>query len=87
MNGNGSIADNDEGALFYIVRFKSVTYTHQEDVESDVNKLASGELVYNAIYTSPGRQKSRFYIKPCKGQKNVTVSMNRIAIPNLDVKV
>ena len=24
LNGNDSIADNDEGALFYIVRFKYV---------------------------------------------------------------
>ena len=70
MNGNGAISDNDEAANnFYIVFFTSVPYTLQEYVESYGIQLASGYLVCNAIYTSPGRNKSRFYVKPQKKQK------------------
>ena len=55
-------------------------------MESDKNQLASGDLFFKAIYTSSGRNKSRFGINSCKKQKIVTVPMNTVAIPNLDVK-
>ena len=44
----------------------SVPYTLQEDVESDGNQLASGDLVCNEIYTSTGLQKPLFYVDPYK---------------------
>ena len=40
----------------------------QEYVESYGNQLAHGNIVFNAIYTSPGRPKSCFYIDPSKRQ-------------------
>ena len=59
MNGYGDISANDKAAnIFYIIHFTSVPYTLQEDVESDGNQLESGGLVFNAIYTFPGRHKS-----------------------------
>ena len=86
MNGNGAISDNDEAANNpYIFFFTSVPYTLREDVESDGIQVASGYLGCNAIYTSPWRHNSHFYVKPQK--KSVTVSMRTVAIPNLDVKV
>ena len=58
MNGCGAISANNEAAnMFFIVCFTSVPYTLQEDVESYGNKLASGDLVCNVIYTSPRRYK------------------------------
>ena len=61
-NGYGAIAVNNSPAnIFYIFCF---TYTLQEDVKSDGNKLAYGESVFNVMYTSPGRQKSLFYVNP-----------------------
>ena len=61
VNGYGDIADNYEAENnFYIVRFTYVPYALQEDVESDGNQLASGDLVCNVIYTSPVRNKSLF---------------------------
>ena len=65
--------------------FTYVPYTLREDVESDGIQVASGYLGCNAIYTSPWRHNSHFYVKPQK--KSVTVSMRTVAIPNLDVKV
>ena len=59
----------------------------QEYVKSYFNLLAFDDLACNSIYTSPGIPKSRFYVEPCTRQKNVTVSMIKVAIPNLDVKV
>ena len=56
-------------------------------MESDINQLTSGDLFCNAIYTSPGRHKSRFYVERCKRQKYVTVSMSKVGIPNIDIKV
>ena len=57
-NEYGAISSNDQAAnTFYIVRFTYVPYTFQEDVESDVNKLASGDLVFNEIFKSPGQHK------------------------------
>ena len=51
MNGYVAIAANDEAANnFDISRFTSVPYTLQEDLESDGNQLASGEIVCNKIY-------------------------------------
>ena len=61
MNGYVAIAANDEAANnFDISRFTSVPYTLQENLESDGNQLASGDLVCNVIYTSPVRNKSLF---------------------------
>ena len=58
VNGYDAISANDETANnFYIVCFTSVPYTLQEDVESDVNQLESGDPVCNAIYASTGRHK------------------------------
>ena len=58
VNGYGAIAHNDETENnVYIVLFKSVPGTLQEDVESARNKLASDELVCNSIYTSPVQHK------------------------------
>ena len=63
VNGYGAISVNDEAAnIFYVVCFASVPYTLQKDVESDGNKLAYDDLVCDAIYTSPSRNKSRFYV-------------------------
>ena len=55
--------------IFYIVSFTYVPYTLQDDVKPDGNKLTSGDLVFNAIYKSPGRHKSQFYVEPYKKQK------------------
>ena len=41
---------------------------------------------YGNKLVSPGNHKSRFYVNPCKIQRTVTVSMNALAIPNIDVK-
>ena len=58
VNWYGNIYANDEAeSNFYIVCFISVPYTIQEDVESYGNQLASGHLVCNKIYTSPGIHK------------------------------
>ena len=55
FNGYRDIVVNDEATnVFNIIQFTSVPYTLQKYVESDSNKLASGELVCNAIYTSSG---------------------------------
>ena len=65
VNGNGAIYANDEAANnFYIVRFTDVPYTMQEDVESYGNQLASSGFFCNSIHTSPGRNKSQFYVEP-----------------------
>ena len=57
-NGYGAIAVNNLPAnIFYIFCF---TYTLQEDVKSYGNKVASGDPVCNAIYTSHGQHKSLF---------------------------
>ena len=70
VSGYGAIYSNDEAAnIFYIVCFISFLYTPLEYVESDGNKFASGDLVCDSIYTSPGRHKSRFYVEPYKKQK------------------
>ena len=53
----------------------------------DRNQLAYVEPVCNSIYTSPGHNKSCFYVEPFKNQKSVAVSMNKVSIPNLYVKV
>ena len=46
MNGYGDISANDEAANnLYICCFTFLPYTIQEDVESNGNKLTSGELV------------------------------------------
>ena len=46
LNGYGTISINDRPAnIFYIVFFLSFPYTLQEDVKSDGNRLASGDLV------------------------------------------
>ena len=61
MNGYGAITSNDEYSNnFYIVWFKSVTYTLQEDVESYGNQFSSGDFVCNVIYTSHGWHRSSF---------------------------
>ena len=66
----GAITSNDEYSNnVYIVRFKYVPYTPQEDVESDGNQLVSGDPVFNAIYKYPGRHKSQFYVEPYKNKK------------------
>ena len=81
MNGWGVIAANDESTnSFYIVCFTSVPYTLPKYVGLDGNQLAYGDLVFNAIYTYPGRHKSLFYVEPYKNQKSVTVSMNTVSI-------
>ena len=88
VNGHGAISVNYEAAnKLYTVFFIYVPYTLQEDVESDGNQLASGELFCSAIYTSPERHKSRFYFVPFKIKKSVTLSMNTVGIPNLYIKV
>ena len=70
MNGYGAIAANDEaGNIFYIICFTYFPYTLQEDVVSERNQLAYGDLVCNEIYTSPGRHKSNFYVDPFKRRK------------------
>ena len=70
MNGYSVIASNDKSANnFYTFLFTSIPYKPQEDVESDGNKLESGELVCNEIYTSSGRHKPSFYVNKCKIQK------------------
>ena len=52
------IAANDQSANnFHIVRFKSVSYNLQEDVELDVDWIASRYIVYNSIFTYPGLPK------------------------------
>ena len=74
MNGYGDIAANYEAEnIIYTVCFTYVPYMLQEDVESYGNQLAYGDLVWNAIYISPGQHKLRFYVDPCKRQTNVTV--------------
>ena len=58
MNRDGAISEKDEDKnIFYIVRFIYVTYTLQKDMESDGNTLASGDLVWNGIYTSTRQPK------------------------------
>ena len=70
MNGYGAIAANEKAEIiFYIACFTSVPYPLQEYVESGGNQLTSGGPVWNTIYTSFGRQKSRFYVVPYKKQK------------------
>ena len=65
VNGYGAISANDESAnKIFIVCFISVPYTLQEAVKSKINKLEYGDIVYNKIYTSHGRNKSRFYVYP-----------------------
>ena len=67
VDGHGDVYANYEAAnSFYIVLFKYVPCTLQEYMESYVNPLASGDLVFNAIYTYPGRHKSHFYVGPYK---------------------
>ena len=56
-------------------------------MESDGNQLASGCLVFNAIYTSLGRNKSCLYVKTCKNIYIMVVSMRTVSIPNIGVKV
>ena len=56
-------------------------------MEPDGNTLSSYELVCNEIYTSTGRHKSSFYVDPFKRQKTVTVSIRKVSIPNIDIKV
>ena len=74
MNWHSAISAKDEGEKnFYIVFLKYFLYTLQEYVESNGNKLASNELICNAIYTYTGQHRSRYYIYPCTGQKIVTV--------------
>ena len=86
-NGYGAIYANDEAAnILYIVRFTSLPYTIQEYMESDGNKLASGDLVCNTIYKYTEWHKSRFNAEPCKKQKNETVSMKKVSITDIDVK-
>ena len=64
--GYGATSANEETAnSFYIFRFTSVPYTSQEDVESDGKKISYGDIFCNAIYTSPGNHKSRFYVDLC----------------------
>ena len=65
VNGYGDIDTNDEAAHnVHIFCFAlSVPYTLQEDVESDENQLAYGDLFCDAIYTSPGQYKSRFNLE------------------------
>ena len=63
INGYGAIADNNKSEnIFYIVCFTAVPYTTPKYVESYGNQLESGGLIWNAIYTSPGQQKSSFYV-------------------------
>ena len=70
MNWHSAISAKDEGENnFYIVLLKYFLYTLQEYVESNGNKLASNELICNAIYTYKGQTRSRYYIYPCTGQK------------------
>ena len=65
VNGYGAISVNDKAANnFYIVNFTSIPYTPQEDVEPYGNQLASGDIVCNAIYKSPGHHKPKFYVGP-----------------------
>ena len=86
MNGYGAIYANDEAVHnFYIFCFKYVPYTLHEDVESDGNRLASGNFVCNAIYTSTRQNKSHFNVDLLK--KSVAVSINTVTITNLDVNV
>ena len=63
VNGYGPIATNDETENnLYIVRFTYVPYIIQEDVETDGNQLASGDLVWNEIYIYLGSNKPIFYV-------------------------
>ena len=63
VNDYDDIDSNDEDVnVFCIVCFTYVPYTLQEDVESYGNKLSYGKPVFNAIYTSPVRPKSCFYV-------------------------
>ena len=48
--------------------------------------VGTDDLFCNEFFTSPGLNKSRFYVKPYKSHKNVTVSMSKFAIPNIDIK-
>ena len=66
MNRHGAIADNDETINnFNISHFTPVPYTLQEDVDSDGNQLAYGDLVYDSIYTSPIQPKPCFFVEAC----------------------
>ena len=50
MDGRDVIAPNEKSENnFYIVCFTYVLYIPQEDLESDENQLASGDIVCNAI--------------------------------------
>ena len=68
-NGYGAIDVTDEATnKFYVIRFTSVPYRLQDDVESYGNQLASGEFVFNAIYKFLGWHKSQFYVDPYKNK-------------------
>ena len=55
VDGYGDIATNYETSnIIYIINFISVFYNLQEEIELDINKLASGYLVCNSICTYPG---------------------------------
>ena len=72
--------------FFYIVLCKNGSYMIQEDMESDGNKLESGELVCNDIHTYPVCPKPGFYVNTCKRHKYVVVLMSIVAITNIDMK-
>ena len=55
-------------------------------VESDGNKLESGDLIFNYIFKYPGQPKSKLYVDLRKIERYVILLMRKVAIPNLDVK-
>ena len=56
-------------------------------MESGCTQLTSGDLVCNYIYTSPGRTKSSLYADLCKRQTSIIVSVRKVEITNIDVRV
>ena len=91
IGGHGAFGTEDENADgYYIVKWTSVPYTLQEDVEltefTPAIRIKAGELVCDADYYNkvPG---ARHWYTPTQGEeRKTTVRVKQVLAPHLELK-
>ena len=86
VNGCGAIDANNKSEIIFIFFALHLSHTHSKKMWNQMVINYHTVNLFLMQYISPGRHKSRFYVEPFK-EKNVTVWMNTVYIPNIDVKV
>ena len=82
----GAICTIDPKAPYYIVKFLSAAYSTQERVNVDGQIIEAGELVADACYLEPIKDKTGWYIEPQGPSQLVTVPMRIVVFPTLEHK-